>query len=719
MSEAFSEFLSTLSVEMQESLKSSTPRILERCHFQANELDSSENTQIIVGEVQSGKTSSFTALAALARDSSTPIVIIIAGTKKNLVKQTHDRLVSDLKIGTNAGMPSWEIVDKPTAKKSSAYFSLLNQWEDSKKPLEFKTTLVLMVLKSPAGLRNCAEFMENIAEHINLTQHPILIIDDEADQAGLNIAVKRGSQSTVYRNILMLRNSIPWHAYCMYTATPQANFLIDIIDELSPSRVTLLDAGSSYMGGDKLFAEDNNFIVPIPNSELALATDPNYGDFPPESLKKSIAFFLISLLVSQKRGQPKPLSMLIHPSGKQIHHNIYASWTKEIVKSWELQLKDETDSSFKEVIENVIEPAIKELVLTLPENQLPFDGNLIEIAKYLTFLIPLVEIRLVNGASDKHNITKEEWNHFPGWIVIGGNKLDRGFTIENLAVTYMPRNASANADTLQQRGRFFGYKSNYSEILRGWFSNESEEMFTDYVIHEKIMRSHLREIDENNTDVRKWRRQFVLPTNLNPTRDQVVSLITNQWRLGQGFIFTQRRLYDSSVAIGYQESFSKIEKFLNKSKYVESDTRTDLRNKYINIPVEEVLELLDEWIAHPDDRKQLTELVRIIKKFAEIRKIDAHLFFMDGLNLRERGPSEYDNTQTSTERDWKVGNLFAGKQHRGSMYLGDTAMKSSTGLTVQFHKIHPRRAKSNHQTLAIAIAGGSDLDFKVVEESTS
>jgi hypothetical protein len=576
-----------------------------------------------------------------------------------------------------------------------------------------------MVLKSPAGLRNCAEFMENIAEHINLANHPILIIDDEADQAGLNIAVKQGSQSTVYRNILLLRNSIPWHAYCMYTATPQANFLIDIIDELSPSRVTLLDAGSSYMGGDKLFAEDNNFIVPIPNSELALATDPSYGDFPPESLKKSIAFFLISLLVSQKRGQPKPLSMLIHPSGKQVHHNIYASWAKEIVKSWELQLKDETDSSFKEVIENVIEPAIKELTLTLPENQLPFDGDLIEIAKYLTFLIPLVEIRLVNGASDKHNISKEEWNRFPGWIVIGGNKLDRGFTIENLAVTYMPRNASANADTLQQRGRFFGYKASYSEILRGWFSNESEEMFTDYVIHEKIMRSHLREIDENNTDVRKWRRQFVLPTNLNPTRDQVVSLITNQWRLGQGFIFTQRRLYDSSVATGYQESFSKIEKLFNKSRFVESDTRSDLRNKYINIPVEEVLDLLDEWIAHPEDRKQLTELVRIIRKFAEIRKIDSHLFFMDGLNLRERGPSEYDNTQTANQRDWKVGNLFAGKQHRGSMYLGDTAMKSSTGLTVQFHRIHPRNAKSNHQTLAIAIAGGSDLDFKVVEESSS
>ena len=137
MSAAFAEFLSSLPVEMQESLEGSTPRILERCHFDSKEFDSQENTQIVVGEVQSGKTSSFTALAALARDNSTPIVIIIAGTKKNLVKQTHDRLVSDLRIGTNAGMPSWEIVDRPTSKKSSLYFSLLNQWDDLKKPLEF------------------------------------------------------------------------------------------------------------------------------------------------------------------------------------------------------------------------------------------------------------------------------------------------------------------------------------------------------------------------------------------------------------------------------------------------------------------------------------------------------------------------------------------------------------------------------------------------------
>ena len=716
MSAAFAEFLSSLPVEMQESLEGSTPRILERCHFDSKEFDSQENTQIVVGEVQSGKTSSFTALAALARDNSTPIVIIIAGTKKNLVKQTHDRLVSDLRIGTNAGMPSWEIVDRPTSKKSSLYLSLLSQWDDLKKPLEFKTTLVLMVLKSPAGLRNCAEFIENISDHIDLNNHPVLIIDDEADQAGLNIASKQGAQSSVYRNILSLRNAIPWHAYCMYTATPQANFLIDIIDELSPSRVTLLDAGSDYMGGEKLFAEDNNFIVPIPESELASATDPNFGDYPPESLKKSIAFFLISLLISQKRGQPKPLSMLIHPSGKQMHHNIYATWTKEIVKSWELQLADENDLSFGQVIREVIEPALRELSLTLPLEKLPFDGDLVAIAKYLTYLIPLVEIRLVNGASDKHNVTKEEWNKYPGWIVIGGNKLDRGFTIENLAVTYMPRNASANADTLQQRGRFFGYKAKYSEILRGWFSSVTEEMFTDYVIHEKIMRSNLRELDENNRDVREWRRQFVLPSNLNPTRDQVVSILTNQWRLGQGFIFTQRRLFDSSVAIGYYESFGKIEKLLSRAVRVDEDTRSGLVNKHLDVAIEEALDLLDEWIAHPEDRRQLTELVKTLRKFAESRKIEAHLYFMDGLHTRERGPSEFDNLEVLKQRDWKVGNLFTGKQHRGAMYLGDTAMKSSSGLTLQFHKIHPRGTPPEHQTLALAVAGGHDLDFKVVEE---
>jgi len=721
MSGTLERYLSRLPLEMRESLESTTPRIFERCHLTVASRGDGEATQLVVGEVQSGKTSSFTALAAMGRDSGVPIVIVIAGTKKNLVKQTHERLVQDLEIGSSAGLPRWEIVDRPTGKKASKYNQTIAEWADVNRPLDFKTSLLLIVLKSSAGISHAADFMAELGESVDLSNHPILIIDDEADQAGLNVSVKRGEQSSVYKSILKLRNSISWYAYAMYTATPQANFLIDIIDELSPSRVTLLEAGKAYVGGEKLFGGLGNYVTPIPASELLVATDPSNSDSPPESLQRALAFFVVSLAVAQKLGHPKPLSMLIHPSGKQIHHEFYSRWVTDILESWKIQMRDPSEPSHFEVVQNVIVPALKSLRSDEAFPDFPFSYDNVELANYFSFLIPHIEIRVVNGVSDRHTVNPEEWNRYPGWIVIGGNKLDRGFTINNLAVTYMPRGAATNADTLQQRGRFFGYKASYERFLRGWFSEASEEMFADYVIHEKLMRARLRELDENDTDVRMWRRTFVLPNGLRATRDQVVALITNQWQLGPGFIFSQRLLYDSSVAVGYQESLEKLNKYFSIAQPFIEDTRANFQTSFVQVPILEAVELLEEWIAHPADRKKLTELAGIVREIANNRLIDATLFFMDSFYAINQPPRQrsvaFDNDPEAPMADWKIGNLFAGKQFSGSQYIGDTEVKSPNGLSLQFHRIHPKEVPDSHVALAVAVAGGQDIDFRVVEET--
>jgi hypothetical protein len=712
---AFDGYLESLPFEMREPLKKTTFRIFERCNFHPDTRNDEEQAQLIVGEVQSGKTASFTGVAALARDSGVPIVVIIAGTKKNLVNQTKQRLIKDLEIGQSAGLPQWEIVDRPTRRKAPKYFETLEQWGEEGRPFEFKSTLLLIVLKSRAGIDHAADFLEEISSHLNLETHPVLIVDDEADQTGLNNAVRKGESSRVYSSILRLKSVIPWHSYCMYTATPQANFLIDIIDELSPARVTLLDAGEQYLGGEKLFGENIKYVIPIPDNELSVATEPNTNDSPPESLKKSIAFFLVALAVAQKRGGPRPLSMLIHPSGRQAHHHIYSRWTNEIVRSWELLLREKSDATYTETISKVFLPALRELESSASFANNPFKGGIEEIANYITFMIPLVRIQVENGSSSDKSIQPEDWAKAPGWIVIGGNKLDRGFTVEQLAVTYMPRNASLNADTLQQRGRFFGYKKSYIDLLRGWFSTASEEMFTDYVVHEKLMRSHLRELDESDADVKLWRRKFVLPNNLKPTRDQVVAILTNEWRLGQGFVFSQRRLYDTSVATGFLDSYSLIEGLHRNAKPVPDDQRVDKKNTYTTCSAREILTILQDWVAHPEDRKTLTDLVTTLQHFDENRELLAHVYFMDNLQVRERG-SAFDNDPVLNQRDWRVGNLFAGKQHSGAMYPGDTSMKSTSGITVQIHRIHPRELPQGQDALAVALAGGSDLDFKVLEE---
>lgn len=715
MGKTFDDYVESLPIEMQDPLKKTTYRIIDRCNFHPDSRNDDEQAQLIVGEVQSGKTASFTGVAALARDRGVPIVIVLAGTKKNLVNQTKQRLIHDLQIGQSAGSPQWEIVDRPTRRKAPKYFDTISHWAEEERPFEFKSTLLLIVLKSRAGLDHASDFLEDISSHLDLDSHPVLLIDDEADQAGLNNAVNRGLSSSVYSAILRLKSVIPWHSYCMYTATPQANFLIDIIDELSPTRVTLLDAGEQYLGGEKLFGEDIKYVIPIPDNELPVATDPTLNDSPPESLKKAIAFFLVALAVAQKRGSPKPLSMLIHPSGRQAHHQIYSKWTHEIVRSWQLLLREKSDSTFSETVKKVFVPALRELESSANFVNNPFQGGIEELVNYVTFLIPHVRIQVENGTSSDRSIQPEDWVKAPGWIVIGGNKLDRGFTVEQLAVTYMPRNSSLNADTLQQRGRFFGYKKSYVDLLRGWFSAASEEMFTDYVIHEKLMRSHLRELDESDADVKLWRRKFVLPNNLRPTRAQVVAILSNEWRLGQGFVFSQRRLYDSSVSTGFLDSYSLIEDLFREAQPVPDDHRQDKKNHYISCPAQQILKILQDWVAHPEDRKILIELVTTLQHFDENRELLAHVYFMDNLQVRERG-SAWDNDPLLNQRDQRVGNLFAGKQHSGAMYPGDTSMKSASGITVQIHRIHPRELPPGQDALAVALAGGSDLNFKVLEE---
>ena len=60
-----------------------------------------------------------------------------------------------------------------------------------------------------------------------------------------------------------------------------------------------------------------------------------------------------------------------------------------------------------------------------------------------------------------------DWRSAYGWILVGGQAMDRGFTVEGLTVTYMPRGIGVgNADTVQQRARFFGYKRRYFRLLQ-------------------------------------------------------------------------------------------------------------------------------------------------------------------------------------------------------------------------------------------------------------
>ena len=66
----------------------------------------------------------------------------------------------------------------------------------------------------------------------------------------------------------------------------------------------------------------------------------------------------------------------------------------------------------------------------------------------------------------------EKMEKAPVFIVVGGNTLSRGLTIEGLCCSYFTRESNL-ADTLMQMARWFGYRKGYELFQRIWMTNSN------------------------------------------------------------------------------------------------------------------------------------------------------------------------------------------------------------------------------------------------------
>ena len=205
----------------REEIMQSGLEIIARC-VSPNEEEDDQETGLVVGYVQSGKTLSFTTVAALACDNRFPLIIVLSGTKKNLYSQTVKRLRRDLDLEHPAGR--WVIFEAQTRNPDlpQQLRNLLEKWDQPELPGFPRQTALVTVLKT----RQRLDGLINALGQLDLRGRPCLIIDDEADQHGLNNKVRQSETSAVYGALLSLRDALPRHTYVQYTATPQALLLI-------------------------------------------------------------------------------------------------------------------------------------------------------------------------------------------------------------------------------------------------------------------------------------------------------------------------------------------------------------------------------------------------------------------------------------------------------------------------------------------------------------
>jgi hypothetical protein len=367
------------------------------------------------------------------------------------------------------------------------------------------------VLKHKGRIAQLAE----VLKACGLSNIPALILDDEADQASLNAAVNDDSESKVYEAIGQLRDSLPRHLYVQFTATPYAQLLLEPDDRLSLEFVEFLTPGRGYVGGREFFIDNAKTVIrPIPMMDEQSAST-RLIDLP-SSLKIATANFVAgSALLLVNDSSAKTISMLVHSTHKNKVQSVYHYLIKNLIRNW----RDGIDGEYSKIPELIQNERAK-----LVSNGATDVSDDVFLEK-VEYVLKEAILWLVNSASD---VKKINWLEGPIHILVGGNKLDRGFTVEGLTVTYMNRPTSDQIDTLEQRARAFGYRNDLLPYCQFFATLATVRMLRGIVHTEYDLRGRLDDWIALGNSPKDWAREIglLLPIGGKPTRSAVIRAIT-------------------------------------------------------------------------------------------------------------------------------------------------------------------------------------------------
>lgn len=665
-------------------------------------------TGLVVGYVQSGKTLSFTTIAALARDNGYGLVIVLAGVTNLLKGQSIDRLVDDLAL--KQSIREWKIFDNPGASKVTptsmdfqSFRDTLAGWRryrveggTAKKP-----SILVTVLKQSGRLKNLAKLLRLL----DLKEVPVLIVDDESDQATPNTRAARNLQtgdseeSATYAAVQELRNTLSRHSYLQYTATPQANLLAAKVDELSPRFARVISSGSDYTGGEFFFGQGQSpNLVTIPADEIYSKN--KYPDEAPESLLNALRIFWLGATHTLLSGDESSVrSMMVQASQMTDPHRKYAQWAQDSRSHWAGILRSPLTGS-GEMLTAEFRESFEELLKTLDEPY-PFESYL----RLLPDVIEETNIVLVNSNEDA--VSKVEWYQAQFWILVGGMKLDRGFTVKGIISTYMPRSASENADVLQQRARFFGYHGDYSGLIRVFLGESTRKAFISYLQHENFLRSSL--LAHQGKPLSEWKRDFVLHRAIKrPVRQSVVGVKMQRSGLTEKWLAPNYMHLEPEIVQANTTWLNKVEAtFRSNSTPLDGsqvpgwkDSRKGPKHElFRSVPARAIQDLLlgFKFADGLDESRMLSLELAVSMRLNDDPSLSFNVVFMNGLSTDGQLGREIDDVQGLTNIFIGRNPSSAGTDYEALTYVGDRFIQDSKMPT-----LHLRRIK---------IKGGQSPDF--------
>ena len=405
---------------------------------------------------------------------------------------------------------------------------------------------------------------------------------------------ENGRRRTNYNFEDLEKRTVKAINYIAYSATPYGNLLNDASDDsLYPfDYICALPPSAAYWGPAEFFkvpgwinqyAENFNDFdhLPFVNEvdDLPDAKAFNSGsNVIPESLKKAIHWFLCASAIQRLRGTVKPVSMLVHSSSGVRVHNATGTRIKEYLNSLE-------PGTAREMLFECYEEQKQKLSLDDFEDRFEDYEFVDEITDYPPFdaIFPIItEILnteatpiLLDGDEEIHyhrgvhvcidNCTQNGVQHgedgqdfrmrvayprnnldfAPLFLIVGGNTLSRGLTLEGLVSSYFLRTVKT-ADSLMQMGRWFGYRKGYELLPRLWITSETLAKFQGLQRIDELLRNDLQRAEMEGKTPRELN---VTIAAINIRGMNITAANKRQMAVPAGYNYSGRTVQFSSLDI--------------------------------------------------------------------------------------------------------------------------------------------------------------------------
>lgn len=517
---------------------------------------------LIIGDVQSGKTATYTSICNKAADAGYQVIIVLTGIQEDLRQQTQKRLDSEFAGVRSADVLNYPGKHKPRTKEGVAKYgdniklvqftSTLNDFDISiarniRVDIKVLSQPILFVLKKQKDvLKNLFMWLEeSIDPSTGKIMHPMLLIDDEADNASINTN-DADDPTTINHRIRDLMSMFNQVSYLGVTATPFANIFIQPeLDTEKDDNITAtklgqadlypsdfiysLDTPTNYIGARRIFGDDESenesgdhkyFLQEIDSEEMEEYLPYNHKkDYIlkgiPSSLKQALYYFLIVNAIQDFRKQKKThRSMMIHTSRFINVQNqlgrLVNDWLHDVVS--EIRNFSALPDGDVKIKNNMVLSEMENLYQKMDLGKYAGLTWSSLRKKYLYHAVAPIVVRIQNG--DKNNKEALDYQHHPEGlrvIAIGGNSFSRGLTLEGLSVTFFYRR-SMMYDTLLQMGRWFGYRPGYEDLCRIWLSSEAIRWYRYITDATEELKDQIREMQR----LHRTPNEFGLKVRQNP-----------------------------------------------------------------------------------------------------------------------------------------------------------------------------------------------------------